>query len=701
MLMKRILRFFLLLPVLFLNGQTWAQDSYYLFDRWPNLRFNLPVAMYPAPDNSKRIFVIEQNGRIKVFKDSSVVNTNDTTTFLSIRSKMPATLSPGTEAGLLSMAFHPNFNANGYVFINYTTFNPFVTYVSRFKLSANNPNQLDPLSEKVIISVEQPFSNHNAGTILFGKDGYLYITMGDGGSGGDPGNRAQNRASLLGKILRIDVDVPEGGPPYAIPPDNPLVGNTQGWRPEIYAWGLRNPWKISQDPEKGTIWIGDVGQGAQEEIDTLRKGANYGWKVMEGTASYSACNGCDTSNYERPILTYGRSLGISVTGGHVYRGQELFKLKGAYFYGDYGSRRIWVLKPNSNGTYTNEEILNAGAGLSSFGQDQDGEIYAVRYASNMGRLMQVRCGPATPSLSTPPKLNVCLGDSIVLVAPDASDVVGYKWSTGDTTQRIVIKNQGVYNLQVQTKNAMGCWSFFSRALKVGVFPPPPKPNVPELGICPGEQAQFTLNANLNYSWSSNGQGASFSTAQAGNFWVQAQDSIGCKSDTTYFSVVQYQQPEPPALSISNGLLSILSPPGSLIEWYLDGNLIATTSTSFYSALESGAYTAVLISPDGCRSQPSNPIIFTTVAGEILQVLEHISFFPNPAGDRVSIVGLNGSDLNKLEILFFDLGGKLVLKSELSQAKSSDINLAGLTSGTYTAKLISGKKPLGVIRLIKK
>lgn len=230
-------------------------SQYYLEDRWPNLKFISPVWMEPSPDQSKRIFVLEQNGRIKMFKDSGTVNVNDTTTFINLRSKMQPYASLG-ETGLLGMAFHPNFSQNGYVFVDYTATSPNLrTIVSRFKVDPTNPNKLDPNSERILLSINQPYSNHNGGSIIFGDDGYLYIAMGDGGSGGDPGNRAQNKADFLGKILRIDVNVPDtAASPYRIPSDNPFANSTGNTKKEIGCHGMRNPGKfpkIRTDPPSG------------------------------------------------------------------------------------------------------------------------------------------------------------------------------------------------------------------------------------------------------------------------------------------------------------------------------------------------------------------------------------------------------------------------------------------------------------------
>jgi hypothetical protein len=246
--------------------------------------------------------------------------------------------------------------------------------ISRFTTQAGNPNKADSLSELILMVIPQPYSNHNGGMIMFGLDGYLYIGMGDGGSAGDPGNYAQNNNSLLGKILRIDVNNPSGGNNYGIPPTNPFVGG--GGLPEIFCTGMRNPWRFSQDPVTGTIYCGDVGQNAWEEIDTIWVGKNYGWRCYEGYAPYNTSGCSSPSNYTFPITAYPNpSQGYSVTGGYVYRGSRVPWLVGRYVYGDYGTRRVWKLLLSNGMTSDSGMIGTCPSGIMSFGIDQNNELY--------------------------------------------------------------------------------------------------------------------------------------------------------------------------------------------------------------------------------------------------------------------------------------------------------------------------------------
>jgi len=325
-----------------------------------------PVAVAHTGDS--RLFIVEQIGRIRVFD-----TTLRTDPFLDIRSLV----SSGGERGLLGVAFHPRYAENGFFYVNYTNTSG-DTVIARYTRSATDPNRADPNSRRQILTVDQPFSNHNGGQLEFGPDGYLYIGLGDGGSGGDPDNRAQNLGDLLGKMLRIDVDTETG---YAIPPSNPFVGRT-GARPEIWASGLRNPWRYSFDRLTGDLWIADVGQGLWEEVSfqpaTSIGGENYGWKRMEGTHCFSPPNGCNNGTLVLPVIEYDHSGdACSVTGGYVYRGTRNPHLAGLYLYGDYCSGEIWGAFRGASGAVQSFPLLDTGFFISTFGQDSLGEVYVA------------------------------------------------------------------------------------------------------------------------------------------------------------------------------------------------------------------------------------------------------------------------------------------------------------------------------------
>jgi glucose/arabinose dehydrogenase len=341
---------------------------------FPGLEFEQPVELVSPDDGTDRIFVVEQPGSIRVFPNKADVKSSGE--FLQISSKVVS----GGERGMLGLAFHPGYKNNGYFYVNYTRGDPLETVISRFTVSAASPDRADASSEVVLLRFAQPYSNHNGGKIAFGNDGYLYISTGDGGSGGDPENRAQNRKELLGKILRINVDQPGGNLPYGIPPDNPYANNNEDFRKEIYAYGMRNAWRFNFDRQTGLLWAGDVGQNRIEEIDIIEKGGNYGWRMMEGEECFKPAD-CDRAGLKDPIWSYrqGGETGRSVTGGYVCRDQGLPRLQGKYIYGDFVSGNIWALTYSGNKAVKNELISRLSSGLSSFGEDARSNLYVLAY----------------------------------------------------------------------------------------------------------------------------------------------------------------------------------------------------------------------------------------------------------------------------------------------------------------------------------
>ena len=328
-----------------------------------------PLLLTHAGDGSGRIFIVERPGRIRL------IDAADQFEKIFLDHRRSVNSSPG-EGGLLGLAFHPDFASNGRVFVSYTR-SDFFSRVSEMAMS-DDPDLLDASTERVILEVAQPAGNHNGGMIAFGPDGMLYIGLGDGGASNDRFLNGQDPTTLLATILRIDVDHFDEGLAYSIPADNPFVGNADDWREEIWAWGLRNPWRFSFDRITGDLWAGDVGQGSFEEIDLIVRGGNYGWNIQEGFACFRG-SGCERDDLLLPVAAYGRSHGVSVTGGYVYRGHRLGDLVGAYIYGDFGSGNIWALR--HNGTAVTDSVLLAGSPshISSFGEDEAGELYVVGY----------------------------------------------------------------------------------------------------------------------------------------------------------------------------------------------------------------------------------------------------------------------------------------------------------------------------------
>jgi len=334
-----------------------------------NHRFSKPVFLTHSPDHTNRLFVVEQDGQILIIQKNRMLPTP----FFNLGDK----LSTGGERGLLGLAFHPHFPSNGRIFVNYTRARDRATVIAEYRVSSN-PNQATQ-DESVLLVIPQPYGNHNGGMLAFGPDQFLYIGMGDGGAGGDPENYAQNQNELLGKVLRVDVNQ---RPPYSIPLDNPLMKGDG--RPEIFAWGLRNPWRFSFDRKNGQLWAGDVGQNAWEEINVIKKGNNYGWRRMEGTHCFNPETRCRQNlALVDPVTEYAHEQGrCSVTGGYVYRGATIPALLGTYVFGDFCSGEIWGYRDGHMRLLRETDLQ-----ISSFGEDRKGELYVVDYGGEIFQIM--------------------------------------------------------------------------------------------------------------------------------------------------------------------------------------------------------------------------------------------------------------------------------------------------------------------------
>jgi glucose/arabinose dehydrogenase len=353
-----------------------------------------PVEIARAGDGSGRLFVVEQRGRIRLFRDGAVLDRP----FLDITDRVACC----GERGLLSVAFPPNYSSKGQFYVNYTDRSG-ATVVARYSIG-DDSDVADRNSEEILLTIPQPYANHNGGQLAFGPvDGYLYVGTGDGGSGGDPQNNAQNPDSLLGKILRIDVE--SGVRPYTVPASNPYV-QIPGYRPEIWALGLRNPWRFSFDQRTGDLYIGDVGQGQWEEVDFQASasagGENYGWRIMEGSHCYNPQD-CEPTGLVLPVAEYDHSSGwCSVTGGVVYRGQEYPRMEGVYFFADFCTGTIWGLKRDGS-VWQSAILAEAGFPVSSFGQDDEGNIYVVHYYGEIYILSDTQTAEPTSTLTNTPE----------------------------------------------------------------------------------------------------------------------------------------------------------------------------------------------------------------------------------------------------------------------------------------------------------
>jgi len=343
---------------------------------FPQLSFARPVKITHAGDGSDRLFVVEQDGVIRVFQNNPAVTSS--AVWLDIR---PLVSRAGNEEGLLGLAFDPDFSNNGYFYVYYSAAGPRRSVIARYTSSSGI---VDAGSRLALLSFSQPFGNHNGGELLFGADGKLYVSSGDGGSGGDPQNNGQSLDTFLGKILRMNTD-------GTAPADNPFHTGTGGPRDYVWAYGLRNPWRMSFDRDTGDLWAGDVGQGAREEIDLIVRGGNYGWRLFEGRLTFNNPGNLPYDDYEPPVVDYGRGLGASVTGGYVYRGAANPSLAGAYFYADFVSGRVWALVRNGDDVVSNEQVVSV-TNPSSFGEDEAGEMYVCSFDGNIYRFEET--GPA-------------------------------------------------------------------------------------------------------------------------------------------------------------------------------------------------------------------------------------------------------------------------------------------------------------------
>ena len=430
--------------------------------RYTNLSFSSSLAMLQAPQDDAHWYVVEQGGMIKRFSASSPTTT---TTFIDMTSRVTL----GSEAGLLGMAFHPDFPTDKRVFLSYTTTvsGQLVSRISSF-LSNDVGVTLDAASESIVLTVNQPESNHNGGNIAFDKDGYLYIGLGDGGGGGDvhgTNGNGQRLTTLLGKMLRIDIDA---AAPYGIPSTNPYASNarcpaagrTSGECPEIYASGLRNPWRWSFDRSNGELWLADVGQGAWEEVNKITLGGNYGWRCREGAHDFNSAGTptCSGATLIDPVTEYSHSLGTSITGGYVYRGPQSTSLTGRYIFGDFGSGRIWAWIPE-NATQPREPtlLLESNVSIASFAQGNDGELFVVDY---FGTLHRVIFQPGTGGGTIPPTLSAsgCVSQADAKLPAEGLipyDINAPFWSDGATKERWLALPNGS-NITVQSN---GDWNF--------------------------------------------------------------------------------------------------------------------------------------------------------------------------------------------------------------------------------------------------
>ena len=378
--------------------------SYDLEEAFPSLTFPAAVLLVAVPGEN-RLVVIEQSGVVRAFTDSDTAASTRAVLDLSGRVVFAG------EQGLLGLAFDPDFVTNRFIYVHYILSGPRRSRIARFTWDAG-ADQVALASEKIILEVLQPYSNHNGGMLAFGPDGYLYISFGDGGDGGDPQDHAQNPGDMLGSLVRIDVHPANPSDPYDIPIDNPFLGQA-GILPETYAFGLRNPWRFSFDRGMGTLWLGDVGQGSREEIDIIRAGGNYGWRVYEGDLPFNNPLNLPASDFDGPVIDYGRSDARAIIGGYVYRGSRIPSLQGRYVHGDNSTGNIWALSYDAgSGSVLDNELIANAAGVTSFGEDTSGDVHVVTGGGTIYQFREITSGgTGRPTAATLPDRCFSISDN--------------------------------------------------------------------------------------------------------------------------------------------------------------------------------------------------------------------------------------------------------------------------------------------------
>jgi len=551
--------------------------------------------------------------------------------FLDIDSRIN---SGGNERGLLGLAFHPDYENNGYFYVNYTGLDG-STRISRFSVG-NEPDIADPNSELILMTIAQPGSNHNGGDLNFGQDGYLYCGLGDGGGSDDEYNNGQNRQSLLGKIIRIDVDNPSPNLNYGIPADNPFV-NDASTLDEIWALGLRNPWRFSFDRETGDMWIADVGQDDWEEIDfqlaTSSGGENYGWRCYEGNVPFNTGGCANASTFTLPIHTYpnSSSTGCSVTGGFVYRGTTQAMLHGKYIYADFCSGRFWSLSPDGAGAWVNEDLGNFADGeFSTFGEDNNGELYVA--AVDQGQIYRI--GDACTGFeATLDKMDICEGSDELGTASiqlnNAVFPINIIWSDGSTSGEITDLAEGMYSVTVEDANA--CSEIIDFEINT-VSPPTPV-------------IISTTGGNLEIEGAANQNENNIYT------WFLAGESIDAES--------------------------------------CDG---AGGELSCIQATEEGFYTACVFYDDiGCM-ECSEPFEYISIGTENISGVDDIQISPIPAND-ILYINLNTNKKIDLQIQLKNIHGQILIEKQesISGNWNNSFNISHLPSGTYFLTLESGNE----------
>ena len=676
--------------------------------------FNSPVDIKHCGDN--RIFVVEQQGVIRIMDKNGNINP---TAFLNITDRVN---SSGNEQGLLGLAFSPNYKQDGYLYVNYTTGSSAgSTRISRFSVSQADSNVAVLGSEKILLSFTQPYTNHNGGGMLFGKDGYLYVSQGDGGSGGDPAGNGQSLNTLLGKILRLDVS--NADTTYMIPPSNPFVGQPNT-KPEIWAYGVRNPWRVSFDRLTGDFWMADVGQDAYEEIDfqaaSSTGGENYGWRCREGMFACSNCNtsGCPVTGFTDPVFSYSQTefSSCSVTGGYVYRGAQYSNLFGKYIFADYCSGRFWSIKPLGNGQFDPDTLQDfTNFQYTSFGEDNNGELYlAYRGSGTGGRIYRVTdgsdCKPVA-FIASADTLSTC---GSATVSALYGDTLQYQWYSstgivnGANSYMLTVQNEGWYKVQVSKAQA-GC-SAMSDSVFIRINQATPiTENGPTPVLCRAASAASLVDYVAPIGGTFSGahvSGNSFNPANADTLNTVLYTYVnedGCTS--IYQLPVRVGDATPLTVNIASMNYCSDDAAFSLSDYVspLGGTYSGTgvSNNNFDpSTVTIGTYpvTYTYFNSYGCTSVDSVEILVEqcTDINDIDKGLA-VSVYPNP-NNGVFNINVSSSHIQKGTLSISDATGREVFKKELTLNAKQSIAAPQLSKGVYTINLI-GEKGRAVNRIV--
>ena len=645
--------------------------------------FDLPVDIQHCGDN--RLFVVQREGIIWVI--DSLGNKLDT--FLNID---PRVNSNQNEQGLLGIAFHPNYAENGFFFVNYTKNSGGATRIARFSVNPANPNKANPDSELSILEQAQPFWNHNGGCIKFGPDGFLYIGLGDGGSGGDPQNYGQNKKTFLGKLLRIDVNNSSVAQPYVVPSDNPFVGNSE-YFPEIWSLGWRNPWRFSFDRLTGDLWIADVGQNQWEELNfepANTPGRNYGWRCYEGTHNFNTTGCQPLSAYFSPFYEYSHSNGngCSVTGGFVYRGSKFPDLFGCYLFADYCSGRWWYSKRNNDGTFTTNVLTTfTGYEFSSFGEDRHGELYVALLSSGKVQKIQELC--STYQLMGQASTSVCAGSmsgAINLSPIGSTGIPTYLWSTGATSQNVSNLNPGIYT--VEAKNGNGCIRLDT--FEIGnATPPTPQMTLIDTAICQGQPFNFNLAmppSGYVYQWYQNGN--PILGAPGGTFIAQATSTFqvrligqGCQSAlSSSVLVTVFPTPVVSLASVGEVITATFTPVNAGLQWFFENAPIPNATGNVLVATQSGLYAVEAVDLVGCKNRAEIQVIVSST--NLPSNIRQFSLSPNPAENSV-MLEMELARAGRTTIILADSSQRQIFSKTIeNQIIALPIDLSTLPIGTY-------------------